>query len=175
MPGEGHVTILQTGRLSLRRLEPGDAPFIVELLNDPAFIRYIADRGVRTEEDARAYLQSGPLASYAQFGFGLFRVSLKIDDTAIGLCGLLKREGLDDADIGFAFLPQYVSKGYAYEIAAALLAQARALFGLQRVVAITNLDNLASIRLLERLGFTFEKLVTVPTVTHELRLFGRNV
>jgi RimJ/RimL family protein N-acetyltransferase len=168
------VIILQSERLCLQRLTLDDAPFIVELLNDPAFIRYIADRGVRNEDDARAYLQNGPMASYAQFGFGLFRVSLKTAGTAIGLCGLLKREGLDDADIGFAFLPQYVSRGYAYEIAAALLAIARSRFGLSRVVAITNLDNERSVQLLLKLGFTFEKLITLPSVTHELRLFARS-
>jgi RimJ/RimL family protein N-acetyltransferase len=172
---EDRRSILETGRLQLRRLELHDAPFIVALLNDPDFIRFIGDRGVRSEVDARAYLQSGPLASYAQFGFGLFRVGLRSDDTPIGLCGMLKRDGLDDADIGFAFLPQHISRGYAYEIASALLAKVGALFGLQRVVAITNLENERSIRLLMKLGFEFEKLITLPSISHELRLFGRRV
>lgn len=165
--------ILDTGRLSLRRFALSDAPFIVELLNDPAFIRFIADRGVRTEDDARNYLQTGPLASYAQFGFGLFLVSLRTDSTPIGMCGLLKRPELDDADIGFAFLPAYCAKGYAYEIAAALLSVARGHFGVERVVAIVNHDNAASIRLLQRLGFAFEKKHAVPWHAEPLLLFGR--
>ena len=169
------MNILETGGLSLRRLELSDAPFIVALLNDPAFIRFIADRGVRTEDDARNYLQAGPLASYAQFGFGLFLVSLRIDGTSIGMCGLLKRPELEDADIGFAFLPAYRAKGYAYEIAAALLAVARGHFGLERVVAIVNHDNNASIRLLQRLGFAFEQKVAVPWHSEELLRFGRAV
>jgi RimJ/RimL family protein N-acetyltransferase len=169
------VNILETGRLALRRLELADAPFIVELLNDPAFIRYIADRGVRSEEDARSYLTSGPLASYAQFGFGLFHVSLRESGAPIGMCGLLRRAELDDVDIGFAFLPQYCARGYAFEIAAALLARTHQLFGVQRVVAIVNQDNAASIRLLGRLGFAFEKMIAVPWHGEELLLYGRSV
>lgn len=169
------MTILESERLALRRLEPGDAPFIVELLNDPAFIRYIADRGVRNEDDARQYLASGPLASYAQFGFGLFHVSLRDGGTPIGMCGLLKRPELDDVDIGFAFLPDYRAKGYAFEIAAALLARTRELFGVQRVVAIVNHDNAASVTLLGRLGFDFEKKIAVPWHSEALLLYGRSV
>ncbi len=169
------MNILETGRLALRRLELADAPFIVELLNDPAFIRYIADRGVRNEADARQYLASGPLASYAQHGFGLFHVSLRDGGTPIGMCGLLKRPELDDVDIGFAYLPAYCGKGHAFEIAAALLANARRLFGVPRVVAIVNHDNAASIGLLGRLGFGFEKKIAVPWHSDELLLYGRDV
>lgn len=169
------MTILETGRLALRRLALTDAPFIVALLNDPDFIRFIADRGVRNEDDARQYLLGGPLAMYERCGFGLFHVSLRDGGTPIGMCGLLKRAELDDVDIGFAFLPDYRTRGYAFEIAAALLAAARASFGVQRVVAIVDRDNARSIRLLGRLGFSFEKDILLPWHAEELLLFGRSV
>ncbi len=165
--------ILHTDRLSLRQLRPQDAAFIVELLNDPAFLRNIGDRGVRTLDDAKQYLSAGPLASYAQFGFGLSRVSLLADDSAIGLCGLLKRPALDDVDLGFAFLPAWRRQGYAFEISAALLAQSRRRFGLERVVAIVNPDNASSIRLLLQLGFAFEQQITVPWQSEPLSRYGR--
>lgn len=148
---------LETARLVLRRLCDDDAPFIVELLNQPSFLRYIGDKGVRTVQDACRYLQDGPLASYARHGFGLYLVELKEGGQPIGICGLLKRDYLPDADVGFAFLPRFWSKGYALESAAAVLAQGRARSGLRRVLAITSPDNVASIGLLARLGFRFER------------------
>ncbi len=167
------MVILETPRLVLRRLQLDDAPYILELLNDPDFIRFIADRGVRTLHDAEQYLRTGPLASYERFGHGLFRVSLKASGMPIGMCGLLKRDELDDVDIGFAYLPQYCGQGYAFEVASELLAQSRKLFNLSRIVAITNLDNIRSINLLGRLGFVRERTVKMPSSTQELLLFGR--
>ena len=113
------MTVLETKRLILRRLCADDAEFILELLNQPSFLRYIGDKGVRNTEDAIRYIQTGPVASYDRFGFGLYLVELKESDVSIGMCGLLKRETLPDVDIGFAFLPGYWSQGYAFEAAAA--------------------------------------------------------
>ena len=172
--GEPRAVVLETGRLVLRRLSMEDAPFLLELLNEPSFLRHIGDKGVRTEADARRYVETGPLASYERFGFGLLRVELRETGQPIGMCGLLKRDALPDADLGFAFLPRYWSKGYALESASAVLAHARGSLGLARVLAITSPDNEASIRLLEKLGFRFEGMVRVPEDGPEVRLFGRS-
>lgn len=158
----GVEVVLETERLTLRRFAHEDAAFIVELLNDPSFIENIADKGVRTLDDARRYLDDGPLASYAAHGFGLWRVGLKGDDAPIGMCGLLKRDALDDPDIGYAFLPRHAGRGYAYEAAAATMAHAREAFGLRRVVAIVNAGNARSIQLLDKLGFAYERDVQLP-------------
>lgn len=170
--GPGDPIVAETARLRLHLLEEGDAEFIVDLLNQPSFLRFIGDRGVRTPEDARAYIRNGPVASYAAHGHGLYRVELKDGGTAIGICGLLKRPSLEDVDIGFALLPAYWSMGYAEESARAVLEHAR-LLGLDRIVAITSVDNESSIRLLEKLGFAFERMMKMSEEGPEVRLFGR--
>ena len=164
------MTVLQTERLALRRLTADDAPFLLELLNDAAFLRFIGDRGVRTLDDARAYVERGPAASYAQHGFGLYRVARRDDDTPVGICGLLKRDALEHADLGYAFLPDHRSRGYALESAAAVIAHARRDLGLDRLLAITSPDNDASIRVLEKLGFRFERLTRLGEDAPEVRL-----
>jgi len=120
------MNVLESARLALRRLTPEDAPFILELLNDPLFLRFVGDKGVRTLDGARDYIVNGPMASYAQHGFGLFHVSLKPDGTPIGMCGLLKREVLEDVDVGFAYLPRFSGQGYATEAARATIDYGRA-------------------------------------------------
>lgn len=162
-------------RLTLRPFKLDDAPFILELLNDPDWLRYIGDRGVRTLDDARAYLQNGPLASYARHGFGLLMVELKDGAIPIGMCGLIKRAELDDVDLGFAFLPEFRGKGYASEAGAAVMAHARDSLGLKRVVAITTQDNAGSIKVLRKLGFRFERLIAWPGEELELNLFAADV
>ena len=164
--------ILETERLRLRQFVLDDAAFIVALLNDPDWLRFIGDRGVRTLDEARAYLINGPLAMYSRLGFGLYAVVLKSSGLPIGMCGLIKREGLADVDVGFAFLPPYRAQGYAYEAAAAVMAYGRREFNLKRLVAITSLDNEKSIRLLERLSFVFEKTLRLPGDDEELNLFA---
>jgi RimJ/RimL family protein N-acetyltransferase len=166
------VRVLGTARLNLRWLEPGDAPFIVELLNQPTFLEFIGDRGVRNLEDARKYIREGPGQSYAEHGFGLYLAELKDDRKPIGMCGLLKRETLDDVDLGFALMPQYWGQGYAFEAAAAVLAHGREAFALERIVAITSPDNEASIRLLEKLGMHFEGMVRLTEDDPEAKLFA---
>jgi RimJ/RimL family protein N-acetyltransferase len=163
--------VIQTPRIDLRELDLGDAGYILELLNEPGFIRFIGDKGVRTLADARDYLRQGPMDSYAHNGFGLYAACLR-DGTPIGMCGLVKREGLDDPDVGFAFLSRYWSKGYAVESAGAVLAYAVESLRLERVVAITSPDNWASIAVLGKIGFKFERMIRLVDHSPELKLFG---
>ena len=167
--------VLTTARLVLREFAADDAPFILELLNDPSWLRFIGDRGVRTLDDARAYLANGPQKMYREHGFGLWRVERKADSTVIGMCGLLQRPNLADVDLGFAFLPRHWGRGFAREAAAATLAHAERVGGLKRVVALTALDNERSIRLLEKLGFTFERIVRLAADGPESRLFSASL
>jgi len=169
------LSVLETERLALRRLSADDAEFIVELLNQPSFIRNIGDRGVRTNEDAVRYIQNGPVASYQRFGFGLYLVELKDTAIPIGICGLLKRETLEDVDVGFAFLPQFWSRGYAVESASAVLKHGRNVLGIDRIVAITSLDNHGSIKVLEKIGLKFERLMKLSEVEPEIKLFASDV
>ncbi|MGO0058849.1 GNAT family N-acetyltransferase [Brevibacillus fluminis] len=166
------MALLETERLRLRRLTLDDAAFILELVNDPAWIRFIGDKGVRTLEDARNYILDGPMKMYEQTGFGLYAVELGENGAPIGMCGLIKRDSLPDVDIGFAFLPAYRAKGYAYESAAAVLAYGKEAFGLRRIVAITSIDNHASAGLLQKLGMQEEGRIRLADDQEELRLFG---
>jgi ribosomal-protein-alanine N-acetyltransferase len=165
------VVILATGRLTMRLMEERDAPFILELLNDPSFVRNIGDRNVRTLDDARDYIRKGPLASYERDGFGLWLVELG-EGTPIGMCGLLKRDGLDAPDIGFAYLPAFQSKGYGFEAARAVIEHARDTLLLPRVLAIVNADNAVSARLLAKLGLRCEGMVQLSDKEPPLRLFA---
>jgi len=166
------LNILETERLILRQFSLEDAPFILELVNDPSFIQNIGDRGVRTLDDARSYIQKGPVASYARNGFGLYLVALKDTGESLGMCGLIRRDGLDDVDIGYAFLPRFWSKGYAVEAARAVKIYAKDQVGLKRIVAITDPANEGSIRVLEKLGLHFEKMVRLSADDIELKLFA---
>jgi RimJ/RimL family protein N-acetyltransferase len=162
------VSMLETQRLFLRPMTVDDAPFILTLLNEPSFLRYIGDKQVRTLEDARQYILNGPVASYERHGFGLLLVELRDTQTPIGMCGLLKREELPDPDIGFALMPDFWKKGFAFEAATAVLNDAP-----DRILAITSLDNDASINLLERLGFSFERVTKLSPEGEQLNLFAR--
>jgi len=156
------AVVLETKRLALRHLVSGDEPFVVQLLNEPAFLRNIGDRGVRTLEDARVYLEKGPLESYRQRGFGLYLVSTKAEQVAIGMCGLLERPYLPDVDVGFAFLPAFWGRGYALEAAAGVLAFGTETLRLRRIVAIVAPGNERSIRLLEKLGLRYHNMLRTP-------------
>lgn len=149
-----------------------DAAFMLELLNDPAYIQYIGDRKVRTLEGAQIYMKKGPLASYGENGFGLRVVELKKSGEPIGVCGLIKRETLDDVDIGYAFLPKFWAQGYATEAALAVTTFARDVVCLKRIVGITDPDNTGSIHVLEKLGMKFEKMVRLSADDIELKLFS---
>jgi len=164
--------VIETARLNLRRLTLDDAEFILGLLNEPSFLQYIGDKGVRNLDDARNYLLSGPIASYEKFGFGLYLVQLKDGQVPIGMCGLLKRETLPDVDIGFSLLPQFWSKGYAFESASAVITHGKRSFGLERIVGLVKPGNLGSIRVLEKLGLKFEKMIRVLDGETEDKLFA---
>jgi RimJ/RimL family protein N-acetyltransferase len=167
--------ILETERLTLRKITIDDALFMLDLLNQPSFIQFIGDRGVRTLDAARNIITKRYIAAYEQLGFGIYLTLLKEDQTPIGICGLVKRDGLDNADIGYAFLPQFWSKGYASESASAVLAYARNTLGFRRILGITTPDNTASIRVLEKAGLKFERMVKLPGEETELKLFEINV
>ena len=168
------MKVLETERLTLRWLAADDAPFIVELLNDPAWLRFIGDRHVRSIDDALAYMLKGPMAMYARFGFGLYVTERKSDGVSMGMCGLIKRDGLDDVDIGFAFLPEFYGQGYAEEAAAAVMAYGKTTFGLRRIVGITIRDNASSIKLLEKVGLKFERVMQMSGDDEEIMLFAWN-
>jgi RimJ/RimL family protein N-acetyltransferase len=156
----------------LRHLDQDtDAEFIVRLVNEPSFLHYIGDKGVRTLADARRYITDGPQKNYETNGYGLYKVELKSNTTAVGMCGLVKRDTLPDADIGFAFLERYWGEGYAYESAAATMNYAREQLGIKRVLAITTPDNVASGKLLNKIGLRFDRLIKLAPDASEVKLF----
>lgn len=166
--------ILETERLIMRHLNISDAAFIVELLNSEGWLEYIGDRNVRTAEEAEAYLLNGPIKSYEENGYGLTLVSLKDGNIPIGVCGLLKRDYLETADLGFAFLSKYIGLGYGYESASAVLAYAHDKLNISSVFAFTVPQNVASIKLLEKLGFRFERVFRMPGEEEELLLYNKS-
>jgi len=166
---------LETARLTLRRLDFDDAPFVVRLLNEPSFLQNIGDRGVRNVEDAHRYLREGPLAMYEKFGFGLWHTSRKSDGAAVGMCGLLKRDSLPDVDIGYAYLPEFWGQGYAFEAAEATVRHAARKFALRRLIGVVSQGNTGSIRVLEKVGMRFERLYPMHPGEPEVRLYGRTL
>ncbi len=163
-----------TERLSIRPFIEADAPLILELVNDPDWLRFIGDRQVRTLEDARGYLLRGPIAATARDGHSLMHVSLQSNrgaDVPIGMCGLIKRDSLAQVDLGFALLPAYRGKGYAREAAVATLAHGRRALGIERVVAITQPGNFGSIQVLEAVGMRFDSWIRLPDDPTELALY----
>lgn len=150
------MIILTTSRVTLRTLTVDDAPFIFELVTDPDWLRFIGDRGVSSTADARTYLENGPLTLYARLGYGFWLVTRNGDDRPLGICGLIRRDHLEHPDLGFAFVPAARGQGFAREAAAATLEHARDVLGMTRLLAITDPENLRSIRLLETLGFRFQ-------------------
>lgn len=164
--------ILETERLLLRWLHAGDAPFILQLVNEPSWLQHIGDRGVRTLADAARYIQKGPVEMYARLGFGTYLVVAKQSKEPLGVCGLIRRETLAEVDLGFAFLPQFWGQGFAYEAARATLDHECRVRGFQRVLAVVSPDNHASRKLLVRLGFHFERDVRLGADPDELKLYS---
>jgi RimJ/RimL family protein N-acetyltransferase len=166
-------TVVETGRLRLRRLVDDDATFILRLLNEPSWLQYIGDRGVRTLDDARDYIRNGPQRMYASSGFGLFVIEPGSEPIVpMGLCGLLRRPNLPDVDIGFALLPEFWGQGFAHEAAEATLRYGRDVHGLDRVAAITLPTNASSRRLLEKLGLSCEGTVRLVPDGEELLYYA---
>ena len=169
------MTVLETERLVLRELLPDDAPFMLALLNEPSYILNIADRGVRDLDGARRYLEERWRTSYREHGFGLWAVVERSSGMATGLCGLVRRDGLDDVDIGYAFLPAFWGRGYAIESARGVTAHARDVLGLTRLVAIVVPENGPSIRVLERLGMSAERTLRLPGESTDLVLYAMSL
>lgn len=166
------MLILQTERLNLRTITPDDAPFYLELVNDPSWIRYIGDRGLRTLEAARTAIVDGPMAMFDKLGYSLYVVERRADGRAMGMCGLIKRDVLPDTDIGYAISPQFWGHGYAHEAAAAVVAHARGPLALPRLLAITSPDNAASQKLLLKLGMGFVKSIRLEGWAVESNLYS---
>jgi len=163
LAGDGLVVavVAINGQTGAVERTPGDARSLLCWLNEPAFLRFIGDRGVRRLDDARRYIMDGPVAGYVRDGYNLMRVVRRSDGEAVGMCGVLKRDALPDPDIGFSFLPEHWSQGYALEAASATMRHARGTLGLGRIVAITTKDNEPSMRLLGKLGFRLDGVVTI--------------
>lgn len=166
------MKVIETERLILRLITIEDAPFILELLNDNSWLRFIGDKGVRTLDDAKNYIITGPMDMYEKLGFGLYLIERKIDNTPIGMCGLIKRITLEDVDIGFAILSEYQSNGYAYEAAAATIKYGNQQLGLKRIVAITTDNNLSSSSLLKKIGMKYEQNIILPHGKKEYHYFS---
>jgi [ribosomal protein S5]-alanine N-acetyltransferase len=164
--------VLKTERLTARPFTKNDTPFIIELLNTEGWIKYIGNRNIKTAEQARQYLIDGPIKSYADNGFGLYLIALKDSNTPVGMCGLIKRNYLPHPDIGYAFLPSFMGKGYAFEIAQAMLQFAFTQLKFGKVLAITLPENNTSVRLLLKLGMQFEKKITDATSNETLDMYG---
>jgi RimJ/RimL family protein N-acetyltransferase len=166
------MTLIETERLALREITTDDAEFLLQLLNEPSFLKNIGDKNVRTIADAASYALNGPIASYKQHGFGLYLVILKQTAVPIGICGLVKRELLPDADIGYAFLPAYWRQGYAFESTSAVKQYGLSKLGQQRILAIVNPENASSIRVLEKLGLEFVRMVRMADDSPEICLYS---
>ena len=165
------MRIISTSRLELLEICEADAAFILELFNTPSWLKFIGDRNLRTEEDAKKYIINRLMPSYKIFGFGFYLTKLKEENVPIGICGIVKRDFLEHVDIGFAFLPQYEGKGYGYESAAGVVNYALTTLGIETLAGIANSDNKSSIALLEKLGFRFKKMILLPNETEEIMLF----
>lgn len=165
------MRVLETNRLALRHLTLDDAEFILRLVNEPAWLRYIGDKHVHNLEDARTYLRTGPMDMYERYGFGMFLVELKEGAVAVGACGLLKRDSLPDPDIGYAFLPEYRGRGYALEAASAVLKYGHREHQLPRILAITSPDNERSIKVLHGCGMHFKRMIEMSE-HDEVKLFA---
>ncbi|MDX2438048.1 MAG: GNAT family N-acetyltransferase [Acidobacteriota bacterium] len=163
---------LETSRLVIRMVELDDAAFMLDLLNQPSFVQFIGDRGVRTLEEARTYIEDRALAGYEKDGFGPFAVDLKSSDEVIGIVSLLNRDELDDVDVGFAFLPDFWRQGFASEASASVMDFAFSELGLERLIAVTQSDNTGSIRTLEKLGFARDGLVRLEEDGPDLLLYA---
>jgi RimJ/RimL family protein N-acetyltransferase len=167
--------VAKTNRLHLRHIEIEDAGFMLSLLNDPDFLKFVGDKQVRDLDSAQSYIRQGPIASYDTYGFGLYLIELIDSREVIGICGLLKRGFLDGTELGFALMPEYRGQGYAFEAAQATIDLARDTLKLSGLIAITVDNNVRSNRLLQKLGMSFDKLIALPGSSKEVKLFSLNL
>jgi len=170
------MPLTTTNRLIISKVTLKDAPFFIELMNTPSWLKYIGDRNIKSIEDAKKHLKKGILKSYKESGYGFYKVTQKSEpEKAIGIVGLVKRKELEHTDIGFGFLPNYEGKGYGYESSVAIMNMAKNKFKLNKVLAITNPDNKSSIHLLEKLGLSFQKRIKPFADNEELLLFAKDL
>ena len=164
--------VIETERVILRKFTIDDAAFMLEMLNTPTWLRFIGDRNVKTLEEAENYLLNGNIRSYQEYGFGFYVVVIKETQESIGICGIVKREGLEDVDIGFAFFQQFMGKGYGYEAGSATLNYALNDLKIKKIVAIVDPENVVSIALLKKIGLQFEKMIQLSPKDIKLMLFA---
>jgi RimJ/RimL family protein N-acetyltransferase len=169
------MIVIETERLLLRRLDRGDADFLLALMNEPAYLKNIGDRGVRTREDAERYIEDAVVASYESHGYGMYLVALRANGRAVGIAGLVNRPALPGVDVGFAIAGAHRRAGYASEAAAAVLRHAVVDLGLRRVSGVVAPDNAASIRVLEKLGLRYERRVRLVADEEPVLLYGREL
>lgn len=169
------MNVIETERLNLREMSEADAAFMLEVLNDPGFVRFVGDRGVRTLEEAARYINERFVESYRQNGFGLWLVETKDEKAPAGICGLLNRGTLPGIEVGYAFLPSFRARGYAFEAASAAAVYARDVLRLSRLYAVVNPDNAVSIRVLEKLGMKFERPVRLTGEESDVNLFSTDL
>lgn len=167
--------IIETKQLVLREFSAADGEFILGLLNSPGWLKFIGNRDIETVEEAQLYLLTGPVSSYEKQGFGLYLVIRKADGAPLGMCGLIRREGLNHVDLGFAFMPEYMGKGYAFEAALATMKFASETLGMNQLDAITMPENSRAIALLEKLGFRYRQKITLPNEDTPLMLFHKHL
>jgi [ribosomal protein S5]-alanine N-acetyltransferase len=167
--------VIETERLILRKFTVDDASFMLKLLNTPSWLRFIGDRNVRSVEEAEQFLLNGYMKSYETHGFGFYAAIEKATQNLIGMCGLVKRNTLEDVDIGFAFMPESMGKGYGFEAASATLNYAESVMKLEKVIAIVDPKNVISIALIGKIGLQFEKMVRLSADDIELMLFGNSI
>jgi len=165
------MTVLETERLRLREVVAEDAAFMLTLLNSPGFLENIGDRGVRDEDQARDFIEERLRGSYRDHGFGMWLTIQKSDDTPVGIAGLIRREGLDMPDVGYAFIQRVWGRGYAKEAAAAVLAHAQGPLGIEKLAAITSPENFASMAVLRKIGFTYQGMIELPGIERESTYF----
>ncbi len=167
--------IIETPRLLLKEFTSSDSEFIIELLNSPGWLKYIGTRNVSSAEDAVNYIENRIRRSYLESGFGFYKIELRTNGAKAGMCGLVKRDSLEEVDIGFALLPQYENNGYAFEASEAVMNFAKEKLKLHRLAAITVPYNNSSVKLLEKLGMKFERTIHLPDDPEALMLFNKDL
>lgn len=165
------ITKLETDRLILKPVSLDDADFVLAVHNTPKFIQFIGDRNLRTLEDAENYIKNRFFPHYEKHGFGNCLIVEKSSGKKVGAVGVFVRDGLDVPDIGFSFLPEFEGKGYGFEASLKLMKTVFQDFGLNKISAITTNENIASQKLIEKLGLKFIKMTKLPDDEVELRYY----
>ncbi|MDB4534666.1 GNAT family N-acetyltransferase [Vicingaceae bacterium] len=167
--------MIETDRLNLRLFDTNDSAFVFRLMNEPDWLRFIGDRGINSIDDAVVCIRDRLIASFAESGIGMYLVELKDTRVPVGMCGLIDRDSIEGIDLGFALLKEYEGNGYAYESAAAVMQNVPVELGIEKLSAITDSENESSIRLLEKLGFEFLRMVSVGDDQEPIKLYETRI